>query len=172
MRRRRQPARLCAAGLCAGCKAQEKRRDTLMRRRQRQPTAGHEIEGFGHARNFDDNRAQRRAGERIAGRAQGTHGIGRAKYHEARRIDPQFEKAAGGQFTEFQRGIILADPDQGPALPDPGSQRRRQPRSGPFGAGVRGEHLMQDAGKEPAVQTGIGAPVAKRDAGGFTFGSV
>ena len=119
----------------------------------------HQIEQFRIARKFDHHCAERRRGQRIGRRTQDAGGIRDAQQQDARRVEPEFQKARGRQLAMFQRGKILTNPQKVFAAAEARSER---------GGKSRGRSLMRGLGKDlvqrTAVQTDVRQGVTERHA--------
>ena len=120
---------------------------------------------FRLSRNLDHDGAERRTGERIARGTQGARDIGHTQQQDARGIKAEFEKARRGQLSEFDGGKILADPEEGFALPRTRGKRRGKTAGGGFASRVRRKDFMQGTGLQAALQTDVGGLMTERDAG-------
>jgi hypothetical protein len=155
------PSRLRGGGNRRGCNAQQKPGAPCALRGERQLAACHDIELVGLAPDFQHHRADRIAGERVGSGAQGVINIGRPHRHQATRIEPELGEPAHRQPPHLALGKILPHPNQRPP-------RRHAPRQPCDKAGGRrtlpaalAKHLMQSAAREPALQHGIGLPMAE-----------
>lgn len=134
--RAHQPACFRGAGFRLGGETQEKGRDVLLCAGKREAAAGDQIEDFRFTRNLDDDGAERGAGQSVGCRLDRIVGMGGADQQYLRWVDAEFEKAGGGQLTEFQRREILPDPEN-PFLARDARRKSRGKRSG-GGFGIRG----------------------------------
>jgi hypothetical protein len=98
---------------------QQQRGDAGGLRGKRQFSAGNEIELARLAPYFQHDTADRIAGERIGGGAQGGLRIGRTHGHDQPRIEAELAQSAHRQRTGFKFGKILPYPDQRLSRRDP-----------------------------------------------------
>lgn len=133
-------------------------------RRQRQLAAGHQIELLRLAPDFQHHRAHGIAGERVGGGAQGVLDVARAHRHQTARIEAEFGQSAHRQRTGLALGKILPHPDQRPARRHACCEARDKSRRRRALPAAFAKHLMHRAFGEPALQYGIGAPMAERRA--------
>lgn len=134
-------------------------------RGQRQPAACDQIERPHLAPHIENHRAERIAGQSIGGGAQRGFRIRRAHGHQEAWIEAELFQPAHGQRTGFPLRKILPYPDQrspsGEAMRDTRDKTRRC-RAMPAASG---EHLMQRAAHEAALQHSIRARMAERHTG-------
>lgn len=113
------------------------------------------------APDLEHHAAQRVAGQRIGGGAQRGFGVGCAHRHQQTRIETEFAIAAQRQRAGFALREILPHPQQRPDADPPRQAGDEAGRRGAVPAGL-GEHLMQRAERQPALQRGIGPGMAER----------
>jgi hypothetical protein len=128
---------------------------------QRQLAAGDEIELPRLAPDFQHHRAHRIAGQRVGGGAQRIVRIGRAHGHQPARIETEFGKPAHRQRPRFNVAEILPHPEQRTPCRQP-SRQACDEAGGRTALPPRGEHLMQRAGGEPALQRRIRGRMTER----------
>ena len=117
----------------AGCRRhpQQQRGDAGGLRCEREFSAGDEIELARLAPHFQHDSADRIAGERVGGGAQGGLGIGGAHGDDQPRIEAEFAKPAHRQRAGFEFGKILPHPDQRLCAARSAPRGLRQNRSPP-----------------------------------------
>ena len=107
------PAGQSRAGLGLGAIAQQHKRDAAFARRQSQPSAGHQVQAFGHAFHFQQHRAHMRTGQNVIRRRQGIHFIAGADLDQRLRITTQLQQPIGRARAIFHRLIIGPHPEEG-----------------------------------------------------------
>jgi len=147
------PARQRGTGLCFSAIAQKQDGDAAFTCRQRQPPAGHQIQAFGHAFYFQQQRAHMRTGENVIGGRQGIGGIARAYENQCLRIAAQFQQPVGRQCAIFHRLIVGPDPEKGfPFFFGMAGHQQRQQRGKAAGAPTLGENFVQGTRPQAAAQ--------------------
>ena len=150
MRRRARHLPACQRGagfgLCAI--AQHKSGDTAFSRRQGQPPAGHQVQAFGHAFHFQQQRPHMGTGQNVMGGRQGIGGIARAYQDQSLWIAAQFQQPVGRYRAIFHGLIIRPHPEQRLAP----CCLQRQQDSKAAGAPARGEDFVHTAGPQPSAQ--------------------
>ena len=161
MRRAHDPSRLRGRGLWRRRQPQQQRGDAGGLGRQRQFSAGDEIQLPRFAKNFQHHRPQSIAGQRVGGGPQRRIDIGSAHRHHQPRIEAEFGKPAHRLRAGFDFGKILPHPNQRPTRCHPSrkacdkSCRRRALMA-------LGKHFMHRGRREPAAQRYIGLGMAER----------
>lgn len=150
-----KPARFGGARLGLGIETQVKSGHPALRRSQHEPAAGGQIENPWRSRNFDDERAKRRAGQGIEARPQNGGHIGRVQQQKAAGIEPQLDQPSRRNLPMLQRREIRPEPQDPPALGRAGRQSRDEPGRCRLIARYGGENLMQRALEKPPMQAGI-----------------
>jgi len=150
-RARHLPARQRGAGFSLRAMAQKQAGDAAFSRRQGQPPAGHQVQAFGHALDFQQQRAHMRTGQNVIRRRQGVRGIARSYQDQRPRIATQFEQAVGRYRAIFHRLIIGPDPEQRFSL----CRQQGQQRGKAAGAPSPGEDFVQRTGTQAATQHGV-----------------
>ena len=143
--------------------AQEEGGDVLLRSSERETAAGHHVENFRRARNFDHDGAKRGADQGIGRSLDRIVRMRRADQQDLRRIDAEFEKSRGGQFAEFDRREILPYPEN---LLFAGHARRKtggESGGGGFAIGG-GIDFVQRAAFQTAFESRVSRREAQRDA--------
>jgi hypothetical protein len=146
-----EPTRFGGARLGLCIKPQEKSSHTALCRAQHEPAAGGKIEDSWRPWNFDDQRAECRAGQRIEARAQNGSRIGRAQKQEFGGIEPQFKQTGRREFAMLRRGEIRSEPKEAFARGRAGSQRRHKAGGYSLVARRSRKNLMQRALENPAM---------------------
>lgn len=135
--------------------------DAMARRRQREFSAERKVEQFRFAICLKHQRAEARAGERVASRAQRVFHMRCTKKKDARRIGPQLEETGAENLSRFERGKILPDPEQRFLAGSLQSQSERKSCGRRFMAWNRDKNLMQRPYGKTAVQCRIGRPMTQ-----------
>src|SRR5665213_567645 len=86
-----------------------------------------------------------------------------AEQKDARRIETEFEKPRRAKFAEFERGKILANPEDGFLRGDADREPGRETRRRRFVAALS-KNFMQHAALKPALQAIIRSLMAERNA--------
>ena len=133
--------------------AQQQRGDAAGRRGESQTPAGHQIQVFGIAAQFQHQRAVLRRGQDVRRCRQSLGRVGRAEQDQLRWIAAQFQKTVGADLAIFQSLIIRPYPEQRFAFfvrkmscPDrqAGGKTRRRP--------IAGMDFMQRPGQQSPAQ--------------------
>jgi len=162
MRRAHDPPRLRRRGLRLRRHPQQQAGRARGLRRQGQLAAGDEIELARLAPDFEHDRAERIAGQRVGGAPQGAVHIGGVHRHQQSGIEPEFGQPADRQRAGFERRKILPYPQQRPAGSHPPRQPRDKPcRRGTLPAGFR-EHLVHRPQRQTALQRRIRVAMPER----------
>ena len=111
-RARHLPAGQGGAGFVLRAVAQQDGRDAAFSRRESQPPAGHQVQAFGGAMDFQQQRPDMRAGQNVRRGRQGLGGIAGPHQDQLPRIAAQFSQAVGRQGAIFQRLIIGPHPEK------------------------------------------------------------
>lgn len=149
------PAGLCAAGRGPGACTQNESGDAGGLRRQREATAGGEVQRRWLAPEFHHHRAERGAAQGIRTRTQDAESIARPHEDHPRDRQSEFGQARRMQPATFGIEKVLADPQKRPVSPDLMRQTERKPhRRAVIGAGA-GEYLMHRAAHQAAAQNFI-----------------
>ncbi|MGH8324184.1 MAG: hypothetical protein ACRETD_10365, partial [Steroidobacteraceae bacterium] len=151
-----QPARFRGIGFGPRLRTQEKSRDAFLLRTQDKAARRDQIEDSGIARNLDDHRAQRSAGQCIRPSLEGIGGIGRAHQDHAIGEQAQLGQAGGHNFPVLKTGEILTDPEKPPVTAYPFRQTQHKSR----GTRIARKHFMQGPLQQSAAQYRIGCGVA------------
>lgn len=154
------PACLRRTRLDPRVEPEENRGHALVRAGKRQPAALREIEELRIGRQFEDHRAQARAGERIGRGAQRILRIGCAHQEQFFRIEAELENPASGNLAMLGLRKILADPEKRFLLRH---ARREKCGKADRGGGVsrRSEDFMLRAAQQPAAKARVGAGMAE-----------
>ena len=162
MRRAHDPSCLRRGGQRLRRHPQQQAGDARGLRGQCQLAAGDEIELAGFAPDFQHHGADRIAGQRVGGGAQGGVHIGCAHGHQEPRIEPEFGQSAHRHRAGFNFGEILPHPYQRPPCRHPpGKACDKSRRRGTLPARF-GEHLMHRGHREAALQRRIRFRMAER----------
>ena len=140
-----------------GAVAQEKNGDATFAGRESQAAAGHQIQAFGHALYFQQQRADMRAGQNIAGRRQGIGGVAGLDQDQLPRIAAQFREPIGRHRAIFHRFVVGPDPEEGAPFSIervPRSQHRQQDGKTTGIPSVR-EYFVQGARSQTPAQHAI-----------------
>jgi hypothetical protein len=163
MRRAHDPSAFRGRWLRCGRKPQQQRGDAGGLRGQGQLAAGDEIELPRLAPDFQHDRAERIAGERIGRGAQRALDVEGTHRHERARIEAKLAKPMHRQRTGFDLAKILPHPNQRPPRRHAPGQPCNESGRGCAVPAAFGKNLMQHTPREPALQRRIGFAMAKRD---------
>jgi len=145
------PARQGGAGFGLSTVAQQKDRDAAFSRGQSQPPAGHQIQAFGHALDFQKQGAHMRTSQHIIRRRQGIRGIAGSDQDQASRIAAQLEQPIGRYRAILHRLIVGSDPEEGFLA----CRQHRQQRCEAASAPSLGENFVQGTRTHAATQDSI-----------------
>ncbi len=157
-----EPARFSGAGFGLRIEAQEKSRHTALGCGQDQSSARRKIENPWRPRNFDDERAERCAGQRIGTRTQDGCRVWSAQQEKPVGIEPQFEEPGGRNFPMLQRGEIRPEPEDSSVPGRAGGQSCDKP--GRYGLIARRgrKNLVQRPLENPPMQAGVRRAMPQR----------
>lgn len=150
------PAAHRGARMRFGGRPDQKNADAGFRGGMREPPRRRQIEDFRCAPDFDDDRAEGGAAQRLVSSAQGRQRLGRADKEHGFGIAPELQKSDRVQFALVIGGHVLAHPDD-LATPFPRPQRQTQSESARCGAvaAADGKHLMQRGARQSAAESAV-----------------
>ena len=138
-------------GFCFSAVAQKKGRDAIFPCGQSQPPAGHQVQAFGHAFDFQKQRAHMRTCQNVARRRQGIRGIAGPDQDQLSRIAAQLQQPVGRNRAILQGLIVGPDPEKWFFA----CGKQRQQRREAAGAPSLGKNLVQGTRAQAATQHGI-----------------
>lgn len=140
---------------------EEKRGYRILLRRQNEAARSGEIIKF-RRENLADHRARRVALQRLFHGPECLLGVRRMNEEKAIRIDPEKSEPRSVQRALFERGKILADPDERPMLArrlQTGGERQRETSRSGMIAGLSRDDLVKrtelEAAREHAIKPGM-----------------
>ena len=150
-RARHLPAGQGRAGVSLSAVAQKKNRDAVFPRRQSQPPAGHKVQAFGHAFDFQKQRAHMRTRQNVARRRQGIGGIAGSDQDQLSRVAAQLQQSVGRDRAIFHGLIIGPDPEEWLAARGKQRQQGREAASAPS----LGKNFVQGTWAQASTQHDI-----------------